>query len=107
MHTLPSSFLFPTIIYHCQIYQLQSNNVRRKGKMKSKKRPGKAHIFNKPEYLPSVQKSKRQQPGRTPTGRQTNKKATQLRNSLLQFFDNNLFGGQKKKFPETDQPLFF
>ena len=40
--TLPSSFLFPIIIYHCENYQ--ANNVPRKRKKKSKKRPGKAHI---------------------------------------------------------------
>ena len=42
MHTLPSSFLFHIIIYHCKIYQLKANNVPKKGKNKSKNRPGKA-----------------------------------------------------------------
>ena len=30
MHTLSSSFLFPSIIYRCKIYQLQCINVPRK-----------------------------------------------------------------------------
>ena len=44
VHTLPSSFLFPVIIYHCENDQFQANNVPRKRKNKSKKKPGKAHI---------------------------------------------------------------
>ena len=43
-HTIPSSFLFPIIIYHCENYQFQANNVPRKRKNKFKKRPGKARI---------------------------------------------------------------
>ena len=35
--TLPSSFLFPIIIYLCEIYQLHTNNVPKKGKNKSKR----------------------------------------------------------------------
>ena len=32
MHTLPSSLLFPIIIYHCENYQFQANNVKKKEK---------------------------------------------------------------------------
>ena len=70
--------------------------MERENEIQKEAGKGPYFLINKLEHLPSVQKSKRQQPGRAPTGRQTNKKATQLRNSLLQFFDNNLFGGQKK-----------
>ena len=34
MRTLPSSFLFPIIIYHCENYQLSANNVPREKKEK-------------------------------------------------------------------------
>ena len=47
VHTLPSSFPFPIIIYNCENYQFQTNNAPRKRKNKSKKRPGKAHILKK------------------------------------------------------------
>ena len=30
VHTLPSSFQFPFIIYHCENYQFQAKNVQRK-----------------------------------------------------------------------------
>ena len=42
VQTIPSSFLFPIITYHCENDQFQANNVPRKRKNKSKKRPGKA-----------------------------------------------------------------
>ena len=45
VHTLPSSFLFLIIIYHCENYHLQANNLPRKRRNKSKKMPGKAHIL--------------------------------------------------------------
>ena len=44
--TISSYFLFPIITYRSQIYHLYANNVSRKGKNKSQKRPGKAHIIN-------------------------------------------------------------
>ena len=52
VQTLPSSFLFPIIIYHCENYQLYVNNVPRKSKNKSKKRLGKAHIKKSSQNLP-------------------------------------------------------
>ena len=81
--------------------------MERENKIQSEVGKGPYFLINKLEHLPSVQKSKRQQPGRAPTGRQTNKKATQLRNSLLQFFDNNLFGGQKKNSQKRISLCFF
>ena len=36
VHNLPSSFLFPVIIYHCENYQSQVNNVPKKGKINPK-----------------------------------------------------------------------
>ena len=47
VHTLPSSFLFPIIIYHCENYQFQANNVLRKRKNKAKKRGQERPIFKK------------------------------------------------------------
>ena len=46
VHTLPSSFLFPMIIYHIIkfISCMLSSSSSRKGKIKSKKRLGKAHF---------------------------------------------------------------
>ena len=39
VHTLPSSFLFPIMIYRCKISQLQSNNVPRKRGKRGWERP--------------------------------------------------------------------
>ena len=46
VHTLPASFLFPIIIYHCENYQFQANNVSRKRKNKIQKRGWERPIFN-------------------------------------------------------------
>ena len=46
MHTLPSSFLFPIIIYHCENCQFQANNVPRQGKI-NPKRGRERHILKK------------------------------------------------------------
>ena len=48
----PSSFLFPFIIYHCKIYQLQSNNVPKKEK--NPKRLIKANIKNLLMHITSL-----------------------------------------------------
>ena len=48
----PSSFLFPFIMYHCKIYQLQSNNVPKKEK--NPKRLIKANIKNLLMHITSL-----------------------------------------------------
>ena len=44
VHTLPSSFLLPIIIYHCENDQLLAKMYQEKEKINPKKRPGKVHI---------------------------------------------------------------
>ena len=56
VHTLISSFLFPIIIYHCRIYQLQSNTSPRKRRKLTPKEdvkgPVKRHLaLVKSEFL--------------------------------------------------------
>ena len=48
VHTPTYSFLSPSIIYRCKIYQSQSNNVPKNGKNLPLKRPERAHIIKKP-----------------------------------------------------------